>query len=209
MLRWFRVHDPDGDAWYWFEVGDGGWALRQAVFEAALPIPVSDPSAPLIDGVVGGASVAASADDLARVREEFGLPGVQFYEAVYGVLSEGPVNAPESATGATRAEFEQAWHTALRHRHFSRYDTGPLPVGTRVSGTVIALPWDAGRTGLFVDIGSVAHGFVDQLDLPRNPQQWPQVGTVVSLEVTTLRVDLYSLFGWTNIQVRLRPVHNA
>lgn len=209
MPRWFRVHAPEEDAWYWFEVGDDGWALRQAVFVAALPVPVSDMHVPVIDGVVGGASVAASADELVRVREMYGLPGVQFYEAIYGVLAEGPVGTPEGAVDAAQVEFEQVWSMALRHRHFSRYDTGPLPVGTRVSGTVAALPWGSGRTGLFVDIGSAAQGFVDLLNLPRNPEDWPQVGAVLSLEVTTIRIGLYSLYKRTDIQVRLRPVHDA
>ncbi|MFQ6396109.1 hypothetical protein ACLMAJ_21880 [Nocardia sp. KC 131] len=220
MLRWFRIHAPEEDAWYWFEVGDDGWALRQAVFVAALPVPVSDVPVLVIDGVVGGASVAASADELVRVREMYGLRGVQFYEAVYGVLAEGPVCTAEGAVDAAQAEFEQVWSLAVRHRHFSRYDTGPLPVGTHVSGTVAALPWGPGRTGLFVDIGSAAQGFrspedrpagyfVDLLHLPRNPEDWPRVGAVLSLEVTTIRISLYSLYKRTDIQVRLRPVHEA
>ncbi|MFD0361484.1 hypothetical protein ACFQZZ_08495 [Nocardia sp. GCM10030253] len=220
MPRWFRVHAPEEDAWYWFEVGDDGWVLRQAVFVAALPVPVPDAPVPIIDGVVGGASVAASADELVRVREMYGLPGVQFYEAVYGVLAEGPIGTAEGAVDAARAEFEQVWNMALRHRHFSRYDTGPLPVGTRVSGTVAALPWGPGITGLFVDIDSAAQGFrspddrpagyfVDLLNLPRNPEDWPRVGAVLSLEVTTIRISLHSLNKRTDIQVRLRPVHDA
>lgn len=125
------------------------------------------------------------------------------------MLAEGAVGIPEGAATTTQAEFEQAWRIALRHRHFSRYDTGPLPMGTRVTGTVTALPWGPGRTGLFVDIGSVAEGFVDLLELPRDSEDWPQLGDVLSWEVTTIRVDLHSLYGRTNIQVRLRPVHDV
>jgi hypothetical protein len=73
---------------------------------------------------------------------------------------------------------------------------------------------------LFVDIDSAAQGFrspedrpagyfVDLINLPRNPEDWPSVGAVLSLEVTTIRISLYSLSKRTDIQVRLRPVHEA
>ncbi|WP_345493483.1 hypothetical protein [Nocardia callitridis] len=54
---------------------------------------------------------------------------MQFYEAVYGVMAEGFVDTSAGMVAVERAVFEQAWTAALRHRHFSRYDTGPLPVG--------------------------------------------------------------------------------
>ncbi len=51
--------------------------------------------------------------------------------------------------------------------------------------------------------------FVDLLHLPRNPEDWPQVGDVLSLEVATIGISLYTLSKRTAIQVRLRPVHDA
>ncbi|GAA5044212.1 hypothetical protein GCM10023318_06680 [Nocardia callitridis] len=59
---------------------------------------------------------------------------------------------------------------------------------------------------MFVDIDSVAEGFVDLLDLPRDPADWPQMGTVLSMAVAILRIGPHSLHGRTSIQVRLRPV---
>lgn len=204
--RWFRVHDPEKDAWSWFEVSDDRSVLRQAVFAANIPLPVPDSHVSDINGATGCASVAASADELARVHERYGLPGVRFYEAIYGVLTEEPVDTPQGSVESTPAEFERVWRDALHDRHLSRCDTGPLPAGTRVSGTVTAVPWGPGRTGLFVDIDSVAPGFVDLIDLPRDDEDWPQVGSVLSLEVTTVRISLHSLYGHSDIQVRLRPV---
>lgn len=206
VTRRFRCHVPEDDAWYWFETGDDGWVLRQAVFEGALAVPpLPEGLRDEHEGVAGGASVAASQAQLTLVREEFGLLGVQFYEAVYGVLAEGPVEVPPGAKDVTKDEFDRAWRTAVRHRHFTRYDSGPLPEGTRVPGMVSALPWGAGRTGLAVDIGMPGRGFVDMLLLPRAAEDWPPVGTVTEFEVVTVRFDLDPERERRDLEIRLRP----
>ncbi|NGO08897.1 hypothetical protein G5C60_15120 [Streptomyces sp. HC44] len=204
MTRRFRIQVPEEGCWYWFEVEEDGWASREAVFDATLEVPrLPEPFERLAGSPAGGASVAASLAELSVVREKFGLVGVQLYETVYGVLAEGPVERPPHAEDVTEAEFERAWSAAVRHRHFTRYDTGPLPVGSCVTGTVSALPWGPGRTGLFVDIGSPAAGFVDMGWLPHDPDGWPPVGTVAEFEVVTIRFDLRP--EYTGLQVRLRP----
>ncbi|MGW0840676.1 hypothetical protein ACWD26_11015 [Streptomyces sp. NPDC002787] len=204
MKRRFRFTDPDEDTWYWFEVGRDGRALRQVVFEGAREIPpvpeVLGQRAPdTFEGMPGGAAVAAEQDQLALIRERFGLIGAQLHEAVYGVLDEDPVGEPPDAVPVTEAQFERAWRVAVRDRHFTRYDTGPLPEGTRLTGTVSALPWGPGLTGLLVDIGlPPLVAFVDVLHLPRQTEDWPPVGTVTEFEVTSIRFH-------TGLQVRLRP----
>jgi hypothetical protein len=206
VTRRFRFSDPEEDTWHWFEVGDDGWALRQAGFDRAREIPYLPEWRPeRADHTDGGASVAASQAQLSAVREQFGLFGVQLYEAVYGVLGEGPVEEPPGAVPVTEAVFERAWRTAMMDRHFSRYDTGPLPQGARVTGTVRALPWGAGRTGLVVDIGQTVGAFVDVLHLPHEAEDWPPVDTVTEFEVTTIRFYDWKPGERPGAQIRLRP----
>ncbi|MFF2501947.1 hypothetical protein ACFVTY_00915 [Streptomyces sp. NPDC058067] len=212
MTRRFRCYAPEDDAWSWYETGDDGRPRREAVFAGALPVPtLPEPfSEPLsargtdAGGTPRGAAVAASCDQLRVVREEFGPLGVQLYEAVYGVMTPGPVVVPGDAEPVTEAEFESAWARAVFHRHFTRYDSGPLPQGARVTGTVSVLPWGPGRTGLFVALDALdVPAFVDMAWLPRDPGDWPPVGTVAAFEVTTIRFDLRP--EYTGLQVRLRP----
>ncbi len=204
MTRRFRIQSPgkdaDDTAWYWFEVEDDGWVLRQAVFEAALEVPRSCEPLRNADGTTcGGASMAAAQAQLALVRERFGRLGVQLYHTVYGPFTEGAVEVPPEAVDVTDPEFERAWSTAVRHRHLSHYLTGPLPEGSLVTGMVCALPWGPGRTGLFVDINLPVDAFVDHAWLPFDPADWPAVGTVAEFEVVTLR------FSSARPQIRLRP----
>ncbi|MEZ5191109.1 MAG: hypothetical protein R2734_00070 [Nocardioides sp.] len=41
-----------------------------------------------------------------------------------------------------------------------------FPVGDEIVGTVSRVPWGPGRTGIFIDLGDGAEGFVDVLSLP-------------------------------------------
>jgi hypothetical protein len=57
-----------------------------------------------------------------------------------------------------------------------------FPVGEAVAGRVALIP-KPGVIGLFVDLGQEPEGFVDVLHLPRDPGEWPPVGTVTTFEV--------------------------
>ncbi|MFC4063443.1 hypothetical protein [Actinoplanes subglobosus] len=97
------------------------------------------------------------------------------------------------------SEFDQL--TAARRR---------FPVGDRVRGRVSALPFGAGRTGLFVDLGAEPGGFVDVIHLPDNPGAWPEVGREALFEVLIHRpgqVRLYPLdAGMRSRFYRLSPM---
>jgi hypothetical protein len=60
---------------------------------------------------------------------------------------------------------------------------GRLPRGTRVRGRVTGFPAGVGRAGMAVDIGDPVPGWVDMLQLPREPAQWPPVGRSGFFEV--------------------------
>ena len=70
-----------------------------------------------------------------------------------------------------------------------------FPVGEQVTGRVARMP-RPGSIGLLVNLGQAPEGFVDALHLPREPDQWPPVGTVMTFEVLTHRPG----------QVRLLPL---
>ncbi|MGW7065673.1 hypothetical protein ACWGII_32220 [Streptomyces sp. NPDC054855] len=182
MTYWFRRADANSEEW--FETGHGGIVVRQASFP----------------GPAGPASVAASRDELAWTRAEFGSLGAQLYEVRYGAPANGPVTAGEPVS---EAEFESAWQRARHSRNTTAQETaGPLPRGARLTGTVSELPWGPGRTGLFVDLGLPITGFVDLGHLPLGPEDWPHVGTVTEFEVTTVRFDFTRRSA---PQIRLRP----
>ncbi|MEU4995927.1 hypothetical protein [Streptomyces sp. NPDC021622] len=195
MTRWFRRADAGSDGW--FEAGDDSVVVRQASF----------------DEPHGTASVAASRDELAWVHEQFGTLGAGLYTARYGALlndsvedDAGPVTEAVTrpiAEPVTEAEFEQAWRRARHGRNTSPPGPGgPLPQGTRLTGTVGELPWGPGRTGLFVDLGLPIHCFVDLTGLPLDPGDWPAVGTVTEFEVTTVHFNFES---GGDPQIRLQP----
>ncbi|NGO80170.1 hypothetical protein G6045_31605 [Streptomyces sp. YC504] len=175
----------------WFETADGGQVLRQVT------------RAPT--GAVSSAWARREAD---LMRERFGSFGVALYEAVYGAPAEPPgTPGPAGASGTPSAtlsaeEFEDAWWRGRIGRHFTPYDSGPVPQGTRLTGTVDALPWGPGVTGLTVDLGLPVGGFVDMGALPGDPDLWPAVGARGDFEVITLRIDCE---GGAHAQIRLRP----
>ncbi|WP_327352231.1 hypothetical protein [Streptomyces sp. NBC_01304] len=201
MLHRFRSHDAEGDTggtYDWFEVGEDGLVVRQASFAGAVEPPrlpdllAAGPGSlgEEFAGSAGGAVVAASRTELDWSRGQLGPLGVRLYEADLGTLVEGPVDAAEyGAEPVTEAEFTRAWRRARRDRTFTRVDTGPLPAGSRLTGTVTAWPWGFGVTGLFVDLGLPIHGFVDMGAL-LPPQGWPPVGTRTEFEVIAVRLDL-------------------
>ncbi|WP_199546242.1 hypothetical protein [Streptomyces sp. N35] len=175
----------------WYETGDGGQVLRQVTCAPS--------------GAVSSAWARREAD---LMRERFGSFGVALYEAVYGGPAEPPGPAGASGTSGTSVatvsaeEFEDAWRRGRVGRHFTPYDSGPVPEGTRLPGTVDALPWGPGVTGLMVDLGLPVGGFVDMAALPRDPEQWPAVGSRGDFEVVTLRIDCER---GAYAQIRLRP----
>ncbi|MDG4862903.1 hypothetical protein P8605_32670 [Streptomyces sp. T-3] len=214
----FRSHDAEGDTHDWFEVGADGLVMRQASFSGAvgpprLPELLAAGSGLLGEafaGSDGGAVVAASRAELGWLREQLGPLGVRLYEADRGTLVAGPVDASEDGgetvtEPVTEAEFERAWRRARRDRTFTRVDTGPLPAGTRLTGTVDAWPWGFGVTGIFIDLGLPFWGFVDMGSL-LPPQGWPPVGTETEFEVITVRLGLDPDGGppRSRPQVRLR-----
>ncbi|MGC9495807.1 hypothetical protein [Streptomyces sp. WG7] len=204
MTRRTRFPGPREGLRLWYEIGEDGHALRLAAFDRSLPVPHAGDLFPHTEEITdGGASVAASRDDLHSALERFGPDGVRFYETVYGVLTDGPVEVPPGAEDVTGAEFERAWDTARRHRRFMRHRTGPLPEGSPVTGTVTALPWGPGRTGLVVDIGRPGRAFVDFGQLPARGEDWPPVGTVTEFEVVQIRFDVRP--ERPDLEIRLRP----
>jgi hypothetical protein len=70
-----------------------------------------------------------------------------------------------------------------------------LPEGSRITATIRAVPWP-GAVGVFVDLPHGMAGFVDVLSLPRDADQWPQLGQVLEFEVlqhTPGQVELWPL----------------
>ncbi|WP_369173647.1 hypothetical protein AB5J49_39225 [Streptomyces sp. R28] len=184
MTRRFRFPVPEDDLWHWFEVGDAGQVVRQITFRGPDSVPV----------------VAAEPVEVAQTRQACGEWGVRLYEVVYGVPVPEPLVEPPGARSVEPREFDVAWGRARSFRQCDvRHDTGPLPVGTRLTGTFTVSPWGAGVTGVFVDVGLPAAGFVDALLLLRAECEWPADGTPAEFEVIDLRV------GGGSPQIRLRP----
>ncbi|MER7373618.1 hypothetical protein [Streptomyces lanatus] len=184
MTHRFRFHVPEDDIWHWFEVGDTGRVMRQISFRGPAGVPV----------------VAVETAELALTRQACGDWGVRLYAVVYGVPSREPVAEPSDALTVQGRDFDLAWGRARSHRQCEvRHDSGPLPVGTRLTGTFTVSPWGPGVTGVFVDVGLPAPGFVDAAVLLRAGCQWPAEGTPAEFEVVDLRV------GGSHPQIRLRP----
>ncbi|MFJ8629685.1 hypothetical protein [Streptomyces sp. NPDC093568] len=184
MTHRFRFPVPAADAWHWFELADTGRMLRQITFRGPSRVPV----------------VAVEAVGLAAARQACGEWGARLYEVVYGVPEREPVAAPPDAEAVDLRDFELAWGRARAYRQCEvRHDTGPLPVGTRLTGTFTVSPWGPGVTGVFVDAGLPAPGFVDAAVLLEAGCQWPAAGTEADFEVVDLRV------GGGQPRIRLRP----
>ncbi|MFJ7076939.1 hypothetical protein [Streptomyces sp. NPDC098781] len=186
MTHRFRFRVPVDDEEHWFEVTDGGrgQVVRQITFRGSAGVPV----------------VAVETDELALTRQACGDWGVQLYEVVYGRPAREPVVEPPEARAVDPHAFDVTWGRARAYRQCEvRHDSGPLPVGTRLTGTFTVSPWGAGVTGVFVDVGLPAPGFVDAAILLRAGCRWPVEGTPAEFEVVDLRV------GRSHPQIRLRP----
>ncbi|WND34053.1 hypothetical protein RI578_07000 [Streptomyces sp. BB1-1-1] len=77
MTRRTRFPGPREGLWLWYEIGEDGHALRQAAFDRSLPVPPAGGPLYRTDcrtgGIAGGgASVAASRDDLRSTLDQFG-----------------------------------------------------------------------------------------------------------------------------------------
>ncbi|MBO1331164.1 hypothetical protein [Streptomyces sp. VRA16 Mangrove soil] len=203
MTYWFRT--AEGSLTSWREVGDAGVVLREAVFDAERPAAM--PPEPLAPAPWGAAVVASSRAELSWLAGRFGLLGMALYEDMYGAPT---ARTAEGGAEVTEGDFERAWGKARSDRHFTPRPTGPLPNGTRLTGTVSVLPWGPGITGLFVDLGPELPlpAFVDMGHLPREPDRWPQVGAVGSYEVTDVRFHSVAQ-GPCGLQIRLRPAPPA
>jgi hypothetical protein len=180
----FRFPVPEDDVWHWFEMGDDGRVLRQISLRGPESVPV----------------VAAEPGERARARDACGEWGAQVYEVVYGVGAPEPVVEPPDARPVGERDFAVAWGRARSYRQCRvRHESGPLPVGTRLTGTFTVSPWGLGVTGVFVDVGLPAPGFVDCAVLLSAECAWPAEGTPAEFEVIDLRV------GGSCPQIRLRP----
>ncbi|AQS66689.1 hypothetical protein [Streptomyces pactum] len=200
MTHWTRSPASHKGLRLRYEPAGDGRALRRAAFDRSLPVPhAGDERSPADKG----ASVAASRDDLRSVCERLGPDGVPFHETVYGVPTDGPVEVPPGAEDVAGEEFRRAWDTARRDRRSTRHRTGPLPEGSLVTGTVTALPWGPGITGLVVDIGGPGRGFVDLGQLPHSGEDWAPVGTATEFEVVQVRFSVRP--GSPDLEIRLRP----
>lgn len=180
MQQRFRAYWPDEEEWHWLELDDQGYATRHVVLRAGEPI------------------VAARLDQVTALRDRAGLLGVQLYEAVYGVLAEGVVEAPTGAIPVEADEFDRVFCAAVDHQDFARSTTGPFPYGSLVEGTFGSNPWPPGVTGTYVDIGhGPVHGFVDAMWFFQNHVSWPDPGTTAQFRVVDLRFH--------SLQLRLEP----
>ncbi|MEV3857174.1 hypothetical protein AB0J38_22940 [Streptomyces sp. NPDC050095] len=200
MISRFRL--VEGSLTSWVEVAADGLVLRQALFDADRPSP--ELPAVLEPAPWGGAVVASARGELAWLAGRFGTLGTRLYEATYGPLTARTLPDSLAARPVTETAFERAWGAARRDRHFAPRVSGPLPNGTRCVGTVRAVPWGPGVTGLFLDLGPglPLPAFVDMGQLPRAPEEWPMVGAAGSYEVTDVR---FHAGPPTGLQVRLRP----
>ncbi|MFI6876589.1 hypothetical protein ACIBL6_24465 [Streptomyces sp. NPDC050400] len=204
MTQWFR--SSEGALHRWVEVDEGGLVLREALFdERVRPPDLLPPSRPV---PWGAAVVAASRPELARVTWRFGTLGARIYHRIYGRITARtrPAATVSDVEPVSRSDFAVVWGRARSDRQCTRRLDGPLPDGTRVTGTVEAVPWGPGVTGLFVRPAPEVpfQAFVDMGALPGVPEQWPAVGTAGEFEVLDVRIDA-EFERMPNIQVRLRP----
>lgn len=99
MTTWFRTYDRDEDLWLYFEVDDQGWAIRQVDIRGADAQPM----------------VAASLDEVLRMRDRADLAAMARYERQFGVLAEGSLDGWQDQPQAgeiSADEFERLWAAA-------------------------------------------------------------------------------------------------
>ncbi len=81
------------------------------------------------------------------------------------------------------------------------------PVGSIVPGTVTWVPSPTGVVGVGVDLELSARGFVDVLELPLSPDDWPSVGHRSTFEVLQHRRGEIRLCP-TDPALRRAPIRN-
>ncbi|UFS94130.1 hypothetical protein [Nocardia huaxiensis] len=199
-MRWVRFQG--GGIQHWLELSDEGAVLRRIEFDSAAPDPLPEQLKPQHSDYPGAAAVAASTAEFVSVRSRFGDSGAWVYEALRGIPA-AESEPPADADDVTGDEFERAWNHAVVQRNFTPCDGGPLPEGSRVTGTVEALPWGPGQTGILVDIGIPIPGFVDRAHLPADPAEWPSIGVRGTFEVLQIRFSQWE--DTARLQIRLRP----
>ncbi|GIG62950.1 hypothetical protein Lfu02_73220 [Longispora fulva] len=101
MTSWFRTYYEDEDLWLYFEADDEGWAARQVEVRGADSAPV----------------MAASLQDVLRLRDCADLAAMRQYEQQFGVLAEGSLDGwqdQQHAVEISGEEFERLWAEARR-----------------------------------------------------------------------------------------------
>ncbi|MFD3518917.1 hypothetical protein [Streptomyces sp. NPDC058653] len=99
MAIWFRTYYEDEDRWLYFEADDEGLAVRQVEVRGRDSRPV----------------IAASLEEVLRLRDRADLAAMGRYEGQYGVLAEGSVDGWQDqprAAGISAEEFERLWAKA-------------------------------------------------------------------------------------------------
>ncbi|MEU8147961.1 hypothetical protein [Nonomuraea sp. NPDC048901] len=102
MARWIRLYHPAEDTWFYYELDDQEWAVRQIDLQGPDQCPTA----------------AAALDEVFRLRDQHGLAELQAYEHRFGVLAEGSLEGWQDADQAaeiTRQEFEAIWIQARQH----------------------------------------------------------------------------------------------
>ncbi|MBL1075835.1 hypothetical protein JK358_15675 [Nocardia sp. 2] len=200
-MRWVRFQGHGVQ--HWLEMSDKGAILRRIEFDSAAPDPLPPQLRPERSDYPGAAVAAASITEFLSVRSRFGDSGAWVYEALRG---DPAVEAepPSDATEVTSDEFDHAWNHAVVQRNFTPCEGGPLPEGSRVTGTVEALPWGPGQTGILVDIGIPIPGFVDKAHLPGDPGEWPTIGVRGTFRVLQIRFSQWE--DTARLQIRLEPI---
>ncbi|GAA4597850.1 hypothetical protein GCM10023194_73850 [Planotetraspora phitsanulokensis] len=97
MTHWFRSYWDEADIWFYFEVDESGWVVRQVELQGPDGVPV----------------VAASLEEWQHAQA---AGRVNHYEATYGGTAERPVQEWDEhfPHTLTRAQFEAVWEQARR-----------------------------------------------------------------------------------------------
>jgi hypothetical protein len=175
-----RAFDPESGEWHWLEFEDDGEPLRHIVFSGDRPI------------------VAGRIADRLECRDMFGIPGDEFYEAVYGAMTYTNLldaQFPPDAVAVTAEEFDRVFGDAQGQLRRRRITTGRFAEASRVRGTFEEPPWPRGRTGVPVTLEDGLPGFVDAIWFFRAGASWPEPGTRAEFEISHMH----------GLQIRLRP----
>lgn len=132
------------------------------------------------------------------LADRFGPPGQALYETRYGLMTYANLTDsefPPNAVDVTEAEFDATFDAAREYLRGRLQTSGPLAMGTRLSGRFEQPPWPEGRTGVPVTLDNGLPGFVDAIWFFHAAASWPAPGTIAEFDVEEVR-------EW---QIRLRP----